>query len=117
MSALVVFVVTFVVIFLLYLFLVILNNKKKSRIFETSQAMLIIKASKLDISKISKNEFALVLSLANSFIVAFTLMVSDFFDNYIIKLVVCFVLLVLLILVIYRLIGIVYKKKEGKKNV
>lgn len=114
MDKLLIFIIVFIVIYLLYLFTVILNKKKKNNIFDTSQAKLIIVPNKLDTSCISKNLFVHVLSLSNSFIVAFTFTISEFFDNYILKLVICFVLLVILILLIYKLIGIYFKKKEGK---
>jgi hypothetical protein len=76
--------------------------------------MLITEPNKLDTSGINKNIFVQVLSLANSFIVAFTFACSEFFDNYILKLLVCFVVLIVLIFIIYKFIGFVYKRKEGK---
>jgi len=109
-----IFVVVFVIIYLLYFFTVVLNNKKKSKIFETSQAKLITVPNKLDTNKIDKNIFAQVISISNSFIVAFTFLISEFFNNYIVKLLVCFVVLIILILIVYKIIGFVYKKKEGR---
>jgi len=110
-----VFIPVFLIIYLLYLFTVILNNKKKNKIFETSQALLIIKPNNLDTSKINKNIFANVIALSNSFIVAFTFAVCEFFNvGYVVKLLIAFVLLTTLILCVYKIIGIIYKKKEGK---
>ena len=108
------FFVVFFVVYLLHLFTVILNKKKKDKVFETKQAMLIIVPNKLDKSKINKNEFAQVLSISTSFIVASSFVISEFFKNYYIKLLVIFVVLIVLILLVYKLIGIVYKKREGK---
>lgn len=108
------FVPVFLIIYLLYLFTVILNKKKKNKIFETSQAMLIIKPNNLDTNKINKTVFVNVIALSNSFIVALTFAVCEFFTGYIIKLLVAFVLLITLILCVYKIIGIIYKKKEGR---
>ena len=108
------FSIVFVLVYLFYLFFVVLNKKKRSNIFDTNQARLIIWSNKLDVSKINKSLFVQVISISNSFIVAFTFACSEFFDNYILKLLVCFVVLMVLIFVIYRLIGFVYKKKEGR---
>ena len=108
------FLITFIIIYLLYLFTVILNKKKKNKIFNTNQARLIIDPNKLDVNKIDRNKFVQVISLSNSFIVALTFACSEFFSNYFIKLIVSFLLLIVLILIIYRLIGFIYKKKEGK---
>ena len=109
------FVLVFLIIYLLYLFTVILNKKKMNKIFETKQAMLIINPNKLDVNKINKTIFVNVMALANSFIVALTFAFCDvFIKNYIVKLGIAFVLLISLIFCVYKIIGIVYKKKEGK---
>ena len=108
------FSIVFVIVYLFYLVFVVLNKKKKDNIFNTNQSKLITEPSGLDVSRINKSIFVQVISLANSFIVAFTFACSEFFDNYILKLLVCFVILIVLIFVIYKFIGFVYKKKEGR---
>lgn len=108
------FIITFFVVYVLYIFTVVFNSKKKKNIFETNQAKLIIVPCKLDVSKIDKNRFVHVISFANSFIVALTFTISEIIDNYVLKLFICFVLLIVLILVIYRIIGFIYKKREGR---
>jgi hypothetical protein len=113
MSKFYLFLFVFIIIYLLYFITVICNKKKKNRIFDTNQAKLIIRFSNLDVSSIDKNVFSYVLSLSNSFIVSFTFMVSEFFQNYIVKLFVSFIVLILLIIIIYKIIGLFYKK-EGK---
>ena len=107
------FSIVFCSVYLFYLIFVILNKKKKNNIFNTNQGKLIIQASKLDVSKINKNSFVQVLSLANSFIVAVTFACSEFFENYVLKLIVCFIILFVLIFVVYKFIGFIYRK-EGK---
>ena len=97
------FSIVFFVVYLFYLFFVILNKKKRDNIFNTNQSKLIIEPDCLD-----------VICISNSFIVAFTFACSEFFDNYILKLLVCFLILIVLIFVVYRFIGFVYKKKEGR---
>lgn len=114
MKLLIIFTITFITIYILYLLTVILNKKKKNKIFETNQAKLIIVPNKLDTNKIKKENFAQIISIANSFIVALTFTISELIDNYIIKLIVSFITLIILILITYKVIGIIYKKKEGK---
>lgn len=108
------FFIVFIIVYLFYLFFVILNKKKRENIFNTNQSKLITESNRLDVSRIDKFWFAQVISLSNSFIVAFTFACSEFFDNYFLKLLICFVILIVLIFVIYRFIGFVYKKKEGR---
>lgn len=107
------FLIVFIIVYLFYLFFVILNKKKRDNIFNTNQGKLIIEPNKIDVSKINKSLFVQIISISNSFIVAFTFACSEFFDNYILKLLVCFVILIVLIFVVYRFIGFIYKKKEG----
>lgn len=108
------FSIVFVVVYLFYLFFVILNKKKRENIFNTNQSKLITGPRKLDVSRINKFWFSQIISLSNSFIVAFTFACSEFFDNYVLKLLVCFIILMVLIFVIYSFIGFIYKKKEGR---
>lgn len=108
------FSIVFVAVYLFYLIFVVLNKKKRDKIFDTNQGKLIIQIGKLDVNKLSKSSFVHVISLANSFIVAFTFACSEFFDNYILKLLICFVILFVLIFGVYKFIGLIYKKREGK---
>ena len=108
------FSIVFFVVYLFYLFFVILNKKKRDNIFNTNQSKLIIEPNGLDVSRINKSIFIQVISISNSFIVAFTFACSEFFDNYMLKLLVCFLILIVLIFVVYRFIGFIYKKKEGR---
>ena len=108
------FCLIFVIVYIFYLLFVILNKKKKENIFSTNQAKLIILPNKLDTSSINKNVFAQVISISNSFIVACTFAVSEFFDSYILKIFVSFFVLIVLIFIVYKIIGIIYKRKEGK---
>lgn len=105
------FVIVFISIYLLYLFTVILNKKKVDKIFDTNQAKLIINFNKLDIGSINKGFFCNVIALSNSFIVALTFTISEFFNGFFIKLLVSFVILLLLILIVYKLIGLFFRKE------
>ena len=100
--------------YLFYLFFVILNKKKNSKIFETNQASIFINLNKLDVKNINKGLFIQVLSLCNSFILAFTFAftISFVFDNLIINLLLGFVLLIVLILVVYKVVGLFFRKRD-----
>ena len=110
-------IVTFIVFFFIYLLyaITVIHNKKKIKEFEKSgQAAFIIKKYKLITSKINMKNFARIIALANSLIISFTFFITDFINNYILKLLVGFVILVPFIMLCYCLIGMFYKKKEGK---
>lgn len=110
---LLIFIISFVVIYLLYLFLVIFNRKKKNNIFNTNQASIFISLNRLDIDKINKDVFIQVLALSNSFILAitFAFAFSLFFDSFILNLILSFLILIVLIIVVYKLVGLFFRKK------
>lgn len=86
--------------------------------FEKSgQASFIIKKYKLESKKLDKKKFARSIALTNSFIIALTFLITDFIENYIVKLLVGFVILIPLIILGYHYIGQKYKKKEVNKYV
>lgn len=106
--------IVFIVIYLLYLFTV-LNNKEKIENFEQSgQGSFIIKKYQLNSSLLNKRKFARSIALANSFIIALTFFLTDFVQNFIVKLLIGFLILLPTIVIAYHFIGIFYKKKEGK---
>lgn len=106
-----IFVITFLIIYIFYLLLVVINKRKVDGIFDTQQGMLIIKFNNLDVRGISKRGFANAISISNSFIVAITLTVSEFFDNYIIKLLICFLVLIVSIFIVYKIVGFIYRRR------
>lgn len=114
MRFLVVFLISFIVIYLFYLVFVILNKKKSDNVFKTNQASILINLSKLDVNKINKNSFLQALSISNSFILAFTFTfaISQFLDIFILNLFASFFIMIVLITIIYKLVGIIFKKGE-----
>ena len=114
MNILVAFVIVFLIVYLFYLFFIILRKKKVIKIKNASEVLLIKKKYKLKLDKISDKALANIIALSNAFIIAVTFCIIEFVDNYILKIMVAFVVLIILILVIYTTIGKILKKKEGK---
>ena len=107
------FIIVFGIIYLLYLVTVVLNKKKVNKILDSNQALVFINLNKLDKSKINCKSFANIIALSNSFIVASSFCIVEFFDNWILKLIVCFVVLIVLIVLVYKIVGYFMNKKEG----
>ena len=108
------FVIVYIVVYLFYLFFVILRKNKLIKIKNGSEALLLKRKFKLKLDRISDKHFANIIALINGFIIATTFVVIEFFNNYIIKIMVAFVVLTILILIIYLGFGKYLKKKEGK---
>lgn len=110
------FIIVFIIVFLIY-FITVIGNKRKLAIFKDSnQALILIRRYKLNIDKNNVKELALKIALANSFIVATAVTVIELVNNFLLKLLVAFLVMVPLIIILYHLIG-KSMKKEGKKNV
>ncbi len=109
--------IVFGLIFIFNLIFVVLNKKKRQKIFTTAGAVIIKKRYKVTFKDCSEKKFALVESLTNSFICATAYVIMTFFKNIYISFLVAIPILIILIFLCYSLIGIYYKKKEGSKNV
>ncbi|MCI8544793.1 MAG: hypothetical protein HFH09_01015 [Bacilli bacterium] len=107
-------IIVLVFIYLLYIVTVIHNKDKIKKFEKSGQAAFIIKKYKLTISKINMKNFARLIAFTNSFMIALVFFITDFIENYILKLLVGFIILLPTILLCYHLIGTFYKKKEGK---
>lgn len=110
------FVGVYLLVMLIYLITVI-GNKRKLAVFpKSNQALILIKRFKLNINETNVKKFAIKIALSNSFIIAFTLTITELVNNFLLKLLIAFLVMIPLIIILYYLIGI-SMKKEGNKNV
>ena len=107
----------FILIYLLYLITVVFNKKKMKNFFDTTQAKYFINRYKLDTKKVSAKSLANAIAIANSIMIALTLLATEITTNYYLKILIGLVVLIPLMFVIYSIVGNIYKKKEGNKNV
>ena len=108
------FLFCFIFIYLVY-FVVIVNRKKGLESLKKGKQLdFFKKAYNIDFRKINIKSFANALGLTNSFIMALTITIIEIFDNLIIKLLVGFVIIIPLMLIMYKILGNIYQKKEGK---
>lgn len=114
MEELIFYLITFVLVYLLYLFFVILKEKKRSRYQDSTEITFLKKKYKLDIDAIGINKLSHVCALSNAFIIANTVLIIGFIDSYFLKAIVGFIILIPMILIVYTIIGKYYQKKQGK---
>ncbi len=117
MKTLIYFLIAFGLVFILNFIFVVLNKKKVGKIFESYAALLIKNKFKLTFKDASPRKFALVMTFADSFICACAFAILTLFNNIYLGFIVAALALFVLILGIYSIIGLIYKKKEGSKNV
>ena len=108
------FIICFLIIYLVYLLIVVKREKGIEKFKEGKQLEYFKKLYKLDEKKIDIKKFANSLSLCNAFIMSITITIIEFFDSIILKMVIGFALIIPLMLITYKILGELYKKKEGK---
>lgn len=111
MKSVIVFVVTFLIIYLVYLVFVI-NRKKALANWQNGKEMRYLKSIyKLKIKKDNLKDIAHVVALTNSFIVATTVLIVSLLNNFFIQMLAGFLILCVLIVISYHIIGKYYQKK------
>ena len=117
MHKLVSFLIVFGILFLVYLIFVILNKKKVSKIFETKEANIIKALFKVNFNKSNKLLFAFIMAITNATIYGISYVILTLFKSVYVGFLVIIPVLIILIFLFYGIIGFIYKKKEGKKDV
>lgn len=99
---------------ILYTLTVTINKKKLEKITETGRAHFIIKRYQLNNKKINNQTFAIQLGFIDSTILALTFTIIFYIPNFVLQMLIGFIILVPLTLITYHILGTYYKKKEGK---
>ena len=114
MEELVVYILSFGFVYLSYLFLVINRDKKRNLYRNSTEFLYLEKRYKLNVNKLNMKRLAHILALANAFIIANTVLIIGFINNYFVKLLVGLIIIIPMILIVYHLIGTYYQKKGVK---
>ena len=106
--------IVFIVIYLAYVIFVI-NRKEKLNKFKKSMVVkYIVSKYKLDLKTINIKVLAHMTSLTTAFIVAITYFIISFIDNYFMKILLCFIIILPFQYIMYMLIGKMYQKNHKK---
>lgn len=114
MKYIVMFVVSFLVVYLAYLFTVILNKKKLKKFEKSNQALYFTRKYKIKVNDSNAKLLANLVALANAFIISITIVIIELVQNYILKVLVAFIVIVPLILILYHIIGLMILKRGNK---
>lgn len=103
------------VIYLLYFILIISNKRRLGKYIKTSKEVVLIKARyKIDFDKVNHKLVANLFALTNSIILGVTYIIVMTIDNFILKLLVAFLVFMFSLIISYLQIGKYIKKKEVK---
>lgn len=115
MSRFILFITTWVIIYLLYLIFVIIRKDKLKLFKNNSYVKYLSNVYKVNVKEIDNKKLANIIGLSNGFIIALTILIIDFISNFYLKMFIALVLVILLQLFIYHIIGKLLKRRD--KNV
>ena len=113
MFSLILFFVTFIVVFLIYLLFVIRRKKYLDKFIKGKEITYLKKVYKIKIKESDYKGIAMLVALTNSFIMATSVTIVSLFKNIFLEILVGFGTVMVLILICYHIIGTIYKK-EGR---
>ena len=113
---LILFGVSFIVVFLLYRIIVVRRAKRKKNPKEPFEVTYLVGRYKLDLDKINYKRLLNVVSLVSSFDIALIVAIIVLFKNFYLELIVGFISTVIIILISYHLVYLVYKRGGMIKN-
>lgn len=111
MEILINFLITFVVVYLFYVFFVLLRKKKLAKVKTETYALFLKRNYKVEIEKLSNLYLANAIALSNSFIIGFTIVAINFIDNLVYKFILAFAILLPLQLIAYYIIAKILKRR------
>lgn len=118
---LILFLVSYIVVFVLYRFFIVrkaISEVKKKEPFEVTY---LVGKYKLDLKKVDYRELLMVISIVSSFDIALVVTIIMLFKNFWLEVIIGFISMIIIILVSYHIVYLVYKKKgmikdEHKRN-
>ncbi len=116
MENLIMSLITFVIVYLIYLFLIIIRKKKKNKYKNSTEIKYLTTKYNIDINKVNLTVLYNISALSNAFIISITVFVIGFVNELMLKLMVGFIVLFPTILLVYHIIGTNLQKKYGKKE-
>ena len=104
--------VTFIIIYLFYVIFVISRKSKLEKMKKNPGVLYLVNKYKIDLEKVNLKVLAHLIALTNAFILSITLFIVSFVDNYFLKILVCFVVIIPFEYIMYMIIGKMYKGKR-----
>ena len=113
---LILFVFSFILVFLLYRLIIIKRAKRKKNPKEPFEVVYLVSRYNLDLDKINYKKLLNVISIVSSFDIALVVSIILLFKNFYLEVIVGFISTLIIILISYHLVYLVYKKKGMIKN-
>lgn len=109
------FLVFFIIVYLFYLIVVWARKRNITKYRNSNEIRFLEYKYKVKVDAIGIEKLSRVLAFWNALIISVTVVVISFINNFILKMLVGFVLLLPLIFIVYHLIAKYYNKKISSK--
>lgn len=116
MKEIIFYIVSMVILFLLYYIFVMCNKKRLQKFSKNTYVTYLVNVYKLDIEKIGIKTLALAVIMINSFIIATTVFIVGFLNNLILKFILSFIVLIPLQLLMYHIVGKTFEKRFRREK-
>lgn len=117
MENLFIFLISFVLIFLIYFFVFYLYGLKKKKIKNSMQVELILRRTKLKKQDLNERTIGIIICIIDSLIISISGTIATSADiNYIWQILIGFALLMGLILALYEIVGKILKRSVRKNE-
>lgn len=117
MEFLVLYLATFLIIYILYYFFVICNPKKIEKFKSNMYITYLKKTYKVNIEKVGIKKVVKMVAFTNTFIIVTTVFMVEIISNVFLKFLMGFLILIPFQLLMYHIMGIYLRKNKGGKNV
>ena len=94
-----------------------ISNLVESVLKKNDEIKFFIRKYDLDMRKTKYKSLLRTLTFINSFIISLETTIVLYIENYIVKIIVCFISSIILLYALYTITGNYYKKKENEENV
>ncbi len=106
------FILAFVIVYLFYLVTVVLQKKRFEKFKLSNQVLYFKNRFKLDIEKLNIKSFVNIISLINAFIIACGFSIAMLVENFLLQLLIGFIVIIILTFLCYEMYGKILRKKE-----
>ena len=108
--------VTFIVIYLAYVVFVINRKEKLQKLKKSMMVQYLVNKYKVDLKKVNMKVLGHIIALTTAFILSATLFVISFVDNYILKILLSFAILMPFQYIMFMIVGKMYQKSGQTKS-
>ncbi len=115
MKHIILFIMTYIFVFLIYQIFIVRNKRRNSK-KRPMEINYLIQKYNIDISKINYKKLLKVVALISSLDISIIVTIATLFDNYLIQIIIVFVLVIPTIMISYSFVGKYYKKGGINKD-